>query len=51
MKATSTSRPKVRRVITRLLKAVEKSIAAAQEAKQARDELVRISVEKQGGRQ
>ncbi len=39
----STSRPKVRRVITRLLKAVDRSIQAADEAKSARDELLRIA--------
>jgi len=41
--ATSKSRPNVRRVITRLLKAVDQSIRAADEAKSARDELMRLS--------
>ena len=40
-------RTAARRVVDKLLAAVEKSIAAADEARQARDELVRLSA-KQG---
>ena len=48
MKPTHAPRPRKRRtaaqhIVGKLLVAVDKSIAAAEEAKQARDELVRLS--------
>jgi len=51
MKEKNTSRPRKRRtaaqrVVGKLLVAVDKSIEAAKEAKLARDELVRLSAER-----
>ena len=55
MRIKKTPRPRKRRanaqrVVGKLLAAVEKSIAAADEVKLARDELVRLSTEKQEAR-
>jgi hypothetical protein len=40
----------VGRVLRRLLSAVDRSIAAADEAKRARDDLVRLAAEKEADR-
>ncbi len=52
MKTTPTKQPdrkKTRRVMRRLLTAVDRSIAAAEEAKKARDELTKLALSNESG--